>query len=151
MLADVDRVLAATRVPPERVFVYGRSIGSIYAIEAVRRRPELGGLIVESGIADPLERILVRVSPAELGVDDAGLRREVAHHLDHRAKLAAYPGRVLVLHARNDHLIDLSHAERNASWSRNGNLLVFDRGDHNTVLAYNQPAIVEAVAQFVRA
>lgn len=150
MLADIDRVLAAVPVPPERVFVYGRSIGSIYAIEAVRRRPALGGLIVESGIADPLERILVRVSPAELGVDDAELRREVARHLDHQAKLAAYPGRVLVLHARHDHLIQLSHAQRNASWSRNGELLVFDHGDHNTVLAYNHAAIVDAVGRFVR-
>src|SRR5690606_278510 len=95
MLADVGRVLAHIAAPPGQVFAYGRSIGSIYAIEATRRLPVLGGLIIESGIADPLERILVRVTPEELGVDRATLEREVADHLDHRAKLAAYPGRVL--------------------------------------------------------
>jgi pimeloyl-ACP methyl ester carboxylesterase len=150
MLADVGRVLAHIAAPPSRVFAYGRSIGSIYAIEAARRLPGLGGLIIESGIADPLERVLVRVSAEELGVDRATLEREVALHLDHQAKLAAYAGRVLVLHARRDHLIDASHAERNARWARRSTLKLFDAGDHNTVVAANLTAIVDTVARFMR-
>jgi pimeloyl-ACP methyl ester carboxylesterase len=128
--------------------VYGRSVGSIYAIEAARRRPDLGGLIVESGIADPMERILIRIAPADLGVDRATLDHEVARHLDHRAKLGGYPGRVLVMHARHDDLISPSHAERIARWAPRSELVWFDRGDHNTILAVNLPAIVGAVARF---
>jgi len=150
MLDDAVRVIDALDVPLDRVVVYGRSIGSIYAIEAAHRRPAIRALVIESGIADPLERIVVRVSPRELGLDRDELVREVATHLDHGAKLAGYPGRVLVLHAAGDDLIDLSHARRNAAAARDAELVVFERGDHNTILAYNAGAIVEAVAQLTR-
>ncbi len=145
MLADVPKVLASLDVPLERVFVYGRSVGSIYAIEAAHRCPAIGGLILESGIADPLERILLRVHPEELGVDDETLAREARRHLDHEAKLEGYDGPVLVLHAEHDTLVGPSHAERNASWVRRSELVLFPRGDHNTILAHNLPAIVSAV------
>ena len=58
---------------------------------------------------------------------------------------------MLVLHARHDHLIDPSHAERVAAWARRGELVWFEHGDHNTILALNLPAIVEAVARFAGA
>lgn len=151
MLDDVGEVLAhVAGTPRARTFVYGRSVGSIFAIEAARRAPDLGGLILESGIADPLSRILLRARPEELGTDGATLEREAARLLDHEAKLGAYPGRVLVLHAAGDDLVDPSHAERNARWARRSELVLFPRGDHNTILAYNLPAIVERVSRFVR-
>lgn len=148
MLADVEPVLASLDTPPGRIFVYGRSVGSLYAIEAARRRPSIGGLVIESGIADPLERILLRVRPEELGTTRQALAREAALHLDHRAKLEGFPGRVLVLHARGDDLVDPSHAERNARWAKQSELVLFARGDHNTILAANLPAIVAAVGRF---
>jgi pimeloyl-ACP methyl ester carboxylesterase len=151
MLDDVGAVLGALDAPPERTFVYGRSIGSIYAIEAARRSPRLGGLILESGIADPLERVLLRVSPEELGVSRDVLEREAARHFDHRSKLASYPGRVLVMHAAGDTMVDRSHAERNASAAPRSELLLFPRGDHNTILDANLPAIVDAVRRFAGA
>jgi pimeloyl-ACP methyl ester carboxylesterase len=149
MLDDVGAVLSALDVPPERTFVYGRSVGSIYAIEAARRCPALGGLIIESGIADPLERVLLRVRPDELGVSREELEREAALHLDHRAKLGGYPGPVLVMHAEGDNMVNRSHAERNARWARRSELLLFPRGDHNSILAENLTAIVAAVKRFV--
>ncbi len=151
MLDDAVRVIDALDTPLDRVIVYGRSIGSIYAIEAAHRRPAIRALVIESGIADPLERIVVRVDPRELGLDREELLREVARHLDHGTKLAGYPGHVLVLHAAGDDLIDISHARRNAAAARDGELVVFERGDHNTILAYNADAIVEAVARLAPA
>jgi hypothetical protein len=151
MLDDVGAVLAALDTPPERTFVYGRSVGSIYAIEAARRCPTLGGLIIESGIADPLERVLLRVRPDELGVSLEELEREAALHLDHRAKLGGYPGRVLVMHAEGDRMVDRSHAERNARWARRSELVLFPHGDHNSILGVNFDAIVATVQRFVTA
>ncbi len=148
MLADVEKVLASLDVPLERVLVYGRSVGSIYAIEAAHRSPTIGGLILESGIADPLARVLLRVSPQELGVDAETLEREAKRYLDHESKLAGFPGRVLVLHAAGDTMVDPSHAQRNARWARRSELVMFPRGDHNSILAYNLPAIVDAVRRF---
>lgn len=152
MLGDVSRVLDWTRdrfgAATERTFVYGRSVGSIFAIEAAHRFPALPGIILESGIASPLERLLLRVRPEELGVDAAAFEAEAARLLDHQAKLGGFPGRVLVLHAADDGMVDRTHAERNASWAKRSQLVLFPRGDHNTVLHENLGDIVAKVGSF---
>ncbi|MEO8662646.1 MAG: alpha/beta hydrolase [Bryobacteraceae bacterium] len=51
MLGDGEQVVAALGVPAERVVAFGRSLGSLYAIELARRLPSLRGLVLESGIA----------------------------------------------------------------------------------------------------
>jgi len=107
-----------------------------------------GGLIIESGIADPLERILMRARPHELGATLEQLQEEAARFLDHRAKLAATNTRVLVMHAANDNLVLPSNAQRNAEWS-SGELVLFERGDHNSIYFYNRDRILDEVARFV--
>ena len=74
MLDDVEAVLRAAG-PPERLVVFGRSVGSLFALEAVARCPGVAGLVLESAIADPLERLLLRVTPRELGVTPPPSRR----------------------------------------------------------------------------
>lgn len=63
MLDDVVHVVQATRTLPERIGALGRSVGSIFALEAAARFPSLAGVILESGVADPLERLLLRLQP----------------------------------------------------------------------------------------
>lgn len=150
MLDDVEPILEATGVDPANVIAYGRSIGSIYAIHLASRVPTLGGLIIESGVASALERLLVRLEPSELGVTIDEMRVEHARLFDHEAKLRSFPGRTLVLHARRDHMVDLSHAERNAEWS-GGQLVVFEDGDHNTIWNANGSAIIESISDFAQA
>lgn len=151
MLADVECVLDALELPPERVVVFGRSIGSIYALEAVRRRPGLAGLILESGIADVLERIVLRADPRELGSSMEELRAEAARLFDHRAKISGYPGPSLILHAEGDHLVEIAHAERNHAWAREGRskLVRFPRGDHNSILFANEEDYWREVGEFL--
>jgi pimeloyl-ACP methyl ester carboxylesterase len=152
MLEDVEAVLDAAGSPPERTVVFGRSIGSIYALECVRRRPELAGLILESGIADVHERIRLRVAPAELGCTEEELLAQCGQLFDHRAKIGSYPGHVLVLHARGDHLVDVSHGERNHAWAEgaaSAELAVLPHGDHNSVLMLNQEEYWAAVGRLV--
>ncbi len=59
MLGDGQAALESAQVPPGRATVFGRSISSLYAIELASREPGIGGLTLESGIADPSERFLV--------------------------------------------------------------------------------------------
>lgn len=150
MLDDAVATFDAAGVDPSRAFVFGRSVGSIYAIEVAHRRPGIAGLILESGIADPLERVLLRVEPSELGVTQAALQAEARQRFDHRVKLRAYTNPLLVLHARQDHLVHRSHAERNHTWagSQDKELVLFDRGDHNSILAANRDAYFTALAAF---
>jgi pimeloyl-ACP methyl ester carboxylesterase len=150
LLDDVERVVAASGVAPERIVFFGRSVGSIFAVHAVSRFPRAAGLVLESGIADVLERVLLRVEPRELGVSATALEAAVRERLDQRAKLATYRGPVLVLHARWDGLVDVSHGEALAA-AAGGEvaLRVFERGDHNSILAANEAAYRAEVEAFL--
>jgi hypothetical protein len=151
MLDDVELIVAASGVPPERIVFFGRSLGSLYALHGVSRYPRAAGLIIESGLADPLERILVRIEPSEVGATIGGLRAAVERCFNQQEKIAAFSGRVLVMHARNDDLVSVSHAERIYAWANEPKkLIVFERGDHNTILPANQDAYFEAVKTFMQ-
>ena len=151
MLDDVPAIFAALGVSEEQVVVFGRSVGSIYAVEAAHRFGGIAGLVLESGIHDVLERILLRTSPRELGVSDEELREEVARHLDHGAKLASLEAPFLLMHCEHDGLVDISHAERNhdAAPRAQRSFLRFSAGDHNSIMAANQAAYVRALLTFL--
>ena len=152
MLRDVEAIVGAIGVPPERLVAFGRSVGSIYAIHCAHLFGEIAGLIIESGIADVHERLRLRVDPGELGCTEADLRAAVDSELDHEGKLGAYGGPALFLHAAFDHLIDPSHARRNHRWAGGDNkLVIFPAGDHNSILAYNWEAYMAEVAAFLKA
>ena len=150
MLTDVALIVRASGVDPERVVFFGRSLGSLYAVHGAGLFPQAAGLILESGIADPLERILARIEPWEIGTDSAGLRAVIDRELDQRGKLSSFGGRTLVMHARCDDLVPVSHAERLFEWANEPKeLLVFERGDHNTILPANEGAYFAAVDAFI--
>jgi Serine aminopeptidase, S33 len=150
MLADVVRTVAALGQREDRLIFFGRSVGSIFAVEAVRRFPRAAGLILESGVADALERLLLRVTPRELGVDAAELERTVARHLNQRGKLENYRGALLVMHCEGDDLVDVSHGRRLCAWGGGRKRLhLFPCGDHNSILAVNFEEYFELVEEFV--
>jgi pimeloyl-ACP methyl ester carboxylesterase len=150
MLDDVERVVRASGVPPERIVFFGRSVGSLFAVHAVSRFPRAAGLVIESGIADVLERLSLRVEPRELGVAPGVFEAAVRERLDQRAKIGAYRGPVLILHTRRDGLVDVSHAEQLAAAAGGEvTLRVFERGDHNSILAANEAEYRKALAAFL--
>jgi alpha-beta hydrolase superfamily lysophospholipase len=150
ILDDIPAIVTALPVAPSQLVAFGRSVGSLYAIELVHRFPETAGLIIESGIADPLERILLRVRPEELDTTAAELAAEVRARLDPQAKLNAYPGPVLVLHAQEDSMVDFSHAVRNAGYAKCATLRLLPEGDHNSIFDENREEYLAAVAQFLQ-
>jgi pimeloyl-ACP methyl ester carboxylesterase len=149
VLDDAEAVLRAARQPPDRVIAYGRSMGSYAAIELASRHP-LAGLVIESGIADPLERVLLRVTPDELEVAAPALAAEVEQLLDHQRKLERHRAPILVLHAVRDEIVDASHAVRLASWaaSEDRELVLLPRGGHNDVLGQNHAAYLKSLSAF---
>jgi alpha-beta hydrolase superfamily lysophospholipase len=150
MLEDVGPIVQATGSPPERLVLFGRSAGSLLALEAVSRLPEVAGLVIESGIADPLERLLLRLDPGELGLSADEFAAAVRDRLNHRRSIGAYRGPTLILHALHDDLVDVGNARRLASWAGGPvTLKLFDRGDHNTVLTENEAGYFAAVAEFL--
>ena len=153
MLGDGAAAIAAAGLAPEKVIAFGRSIGSLYAIELAHRHPETAGLIIESGIADAGERFLTYADLSTAGLTDSDVLDEVKRHFNHEEKLSRYRGPLLILHTEHDGLIDISHAERNLEWAASSQkrLVRFSRGDHNSIMAWNQDEYFTAVHEFAKA
>src|SRR5262249_47897982 len=130
---------------------FGRSIGSLYAIELARRHPNLAGLIIESGIADPYERFMDRADLSAFEFTTQDVKNEVARLFNHQQKLATYRKRVVLLHTEADGIIDISHAERNHAWAAGHakRLVRFPLGNHNTIYALNRSEYLAAIRNFV--
>ncbi|QDT59443.1 Alpha/beta hydrolase family protein [Stieleria bergensis] len=151
MLGDGEAAMTAADVSPETAIVFGRSIGSLYAIELAHRQPNIAGLIIESGIADPSERFLTYADLESAGFDEAAVKTEVKRYFNHKKKLSGYTHPLLTLHTENDGLIDISHAERSHKWagSRQKRLVRFPRGNHNTIFRANVSEYLDALKKFV--
>lgn len=151
MLDDVSTVRQACGLAAESTYVYGRSVGAIFAVEWAASEPRLGGLILESGVANPHQRLAMRLDPQELGVDQAAFEAACAERLDHQEKLARYPGPLLILHAAGDSLVTVDHAHSHMQWAptEHKELVLFPRGDHNTILTYNWSEILRHLALFM--
>lgn len=151
MLGDVEAVFRALEIAERDLVVYGRSVGAMYAIELAYRHPQIAALILESGIADLHERLLLRVTPEELGATASELEAAVEQCFDHQRKLAAYRGPLLVIHARDDELVHWTHGQRNHDWAggHDKHLVYFDFGGHNALMAANWPRYLEVLARFL--
>ncbi len=151
MLGDGEAAIKAAGLAAETTIVFGRSIGSLYAIELIHRQPTIAGLILESGIADPSERFLAYADLSVAGLEEADVLAECKRHFDHKRKLAEYKNPLLVMHTEQDGLIDISHAERNYRWtgSPQKRLLRFPVGNHNTILGRNWHEYMAAVGELV--
>ena len=151
LLDDCECHIRALGVPANRVVAYGRSLVSLAAIELASRHPDLAGLILESGIADLLERLEIRVNTASLGIPPAALAADVARHFDNRAKLQGYPGPMLVIHAEKDGMIDPRHARNLLAWGGGSDkeLILFPLGDHNTIVRFNHVDYRNVVRAFL--
>jgi len=152
MLGDGEAVLEAAGVAPEKTIAFGRSIGSLYAIELVSTTPNIAGLIIDSGIADLVPGFLDGARLASEGIDEAEVHAEFKRLFDHEQKLARYQGPLLVLHTENDGLLDISNAERLLEWA-GGNqkrLVRFPVGNHNSIMASNMIEYFEEVDKFLR-
>lgn len=151
MLNDVVPIINSLGIPDQQIVLFGRSIGSLYAVHGVSQRPQLAGLILESGIADLTERFLMRVQPAELGTSMAEIEAELTTYFDYTRKLRAFQGRTLLLHTRFDELVPVHHAEQlHAATPEPKQLHIFDRGGHNDIFFRNQDVYMQLVEAFMR-
>lgn len=150
MLKDVVPTINALNRAPEDLIFFGRSVGSIFALEAASHFPQAAGLIIESGVADVLERLLLRVDPFELGASKKELEAEVGRLLDHQAKISGFSGPVLILHSEHDGLVDVSHGQRLYDWAvGEKKLQIFPQGDHNSIMYVNAREYFALLGRFI--
>ncbi len=149
MLEDVPRIIASLGLEPSRIILFGRSVGSIFAIRAAACYPKVAGMIIESGIAEPIRRLLLRVQPEELGIGHDEFQLAAEQELGHRRILAEFRQPLLVLHTRHDGLVDVDNGQRIHEWAAGPKRLrIFERGNHNSIMAENGPEYLAAIQSF---
>lgn len=152
MLDDVSAIVQSLGIPDSQIVLFGRSIGSLYAVHGVSRHPQVAGLILESGVADITQRFFLRVQPEELGLSREALVEALQHSFDYAAKLRGFQGRTLILHTRHDELVPVRHAEMLYAAAPEPKLLhIFDQGGHNDIFYWNHVAYMQLVETFLAA
>ncbi len=140
---DAATVLALIRneFGAKKLVCYGRSIGSLAAIESTRSGGVVDAIVIESGFST------------------AGLQRRVKRRLPEwegpllslTETLRDYEGPVLAMHAADDPVVGPENFEENrlARSERAHDMhLLFDFGRHSPVL-YNRETVHKALAQFL--
>ncbi len=128
--------------PPERIFLYGESLGSAVAIDLAARRP-VGALIAEgafTSIADRGSEIYPFLP----------VRWMVRNRFASIDKIGHVRAPKLFLHADNDEVIPLSHGRRLFEASSEPRTFVPLRGDHNGAFMIDAEHYTGAIAEFLR-
>jgi abhydrolase domain-containing protein 17 len=85
-------------IPPERIIVFGRSVGGGSAVDLAARKP-VGGLILESTFTSAFQVVIpVRILPFD--------------KFNNLAKIRNVNAPVLIMHGKADEIIPFSHAQR---------------------------------------
>jgi len=128
-----------------KVFLMGRSLGSISAIELASHYGEkIKGLILESGFASTV-RLMTRLGfPKEfLGIKDA--------EFPNLAKIRTVILPTLIIHAEFDSLIPLTEARdlfENVA-TKKKRLVIIPGADHNTIMMVGMEPYFKAIGEFV--
>ena len=131
----------------DSLILMGRSLGSVSVLELVKRYPnDFSGLIIESGFADegPLFT-LIGTTPDSVGFkkEDGFLNGE---------KIKKYTGPLLIIHAKQDHIIPFSQGKilYDTSPSKNKKFLPIPNANHNNILGVDPKRYFEEVEKFIK-
>lgn len=138
--AALDHV-AGLGFPPERTFIYGRSIGSAVAVDAARGR-SLGGLIL--------------ITPLSTGRDVARgqglgwLLWAVGHPFDSMAKLPELSCPMLIIHGDRDTVVPLELGQRlHDAYAGPRRMVVLEGAGHNDITFEGGMAYWEPIRAFL--
>jgi pimeloyl-ACP methyl ester carboxylesterase len=130
-----------------KVFVMGRSLGSVSAIELASEYPDqISGLIIESGFASTV-RLMTRLGyPQEyLGISDPGF--------PNLTKIRTITMPTLIIHGECDSLIPFEEGRSlyEHAGAQSKRILVIPNGDHNTLLMEGMAEYFKAIEEMVSA
>jgi len=148
---DLKLFAEALKCNFNQLIVMGRSIGSIFALEFVKQYPLTAGLILESSVSQPYQRLLNYVNTKELGCSEAELKEACDKYLDHFQKIISFYGHTLVLHCQNDDIVDIQHGNELYEWANDPKRArFFERGHHNNIMFVNKIEYYSAINEMIR-
>ena len=124
----------------------GRSLGSVSACEiAVKRSEKVDAIIIESGFAneDPLLDLV--------GIHPYDIEYTSAIGFKNLEKLKKFDKSLLVMHAKNDHIIPFEHGRMlfNESISDQKTFIEFPNSNHNNILIANTEMYFDSINKFL--
>ncbi len=150
IIGEIPFIIKNCGVPIDQLVIFGRSLGTSYAVNTVSQFPEIKGLIIESGIADFYERLDRRVSPEDIDTTEQILRAEVLKYFDIEKQLKAYNGSTLIMHTNEDRIINVRHAKQNYEWANEPKqLTLFEHGDHSDIQFSNHDEYFKTIHEFI--
>jgi uncharacterized protein len=156
--AALDAILARKDVDPQRIGLYGHSLGGAIGINVMADRPEIRAAVLESPFAswrDEAANAVGGDSPGPFYRMLAAILISDSHRpLDAMTRIAndGLGRSVLILHGDVDSLIPVSHGRRLAAAGGGGTcatLIELAKGDHNS-LRDTHPEIEQHTIDFFR-
>ena len=129
------------RVPPERIVLFGHSLGSAVAIELAGRVPS-AGLILDGALTSVVER-------AQELFPYAPVRWIAASRYPSIERIGRLTLPKLFLHARNDEVIPIAHGRRMYEAAAPPKRFVELRGTHGDAFDVDSAAYYGAIERFV--
>ena len=134
------------QIEPERIFVYGHSLGGAIAIELATKRPEMAGLIVEGTFTSIQD--MAGLMP---GIKLFPLRWLVTQRFDNLAKIESLQTPILIIHGTADEVIPLYMSkELYAAASEPKQLEIVARAGHSNLPEFNSPEYLQTLKQFIQ-
>jgi len=149
MLEDVEQIIKSIDVAPQEIVLFGRSVGSIYALHGASLFPNVAGLVIESGIANVVMRILKLTRKPKTSIKEQ-MREEGKVYFDHEQKIKSFHGQTLIMHAKYDSLVHSSNAKTLYDWANEPKQLkLFWDGDHNDIFFVNEEEYFDVLGEFI--
>ena len=133
------------QIKPEKIFVYGHSLGGAIAIELAIQHPEMAGLIVEgtfTSIRDIASQIkLFRIFPLDW---------ILTQHFDSISKIKLLKVPLLIMHGTDDEVIPVIMADKLfANAPEPKQLLIIPQAMHNNLHQVGGRQYLEHLQQFI--
>ena len=134
------------QIEPERIFVYGHSLGGAIAIELATKHLEMAGLIVEGTFTSI--RDMAGLMP---GIKLFPLRWLVTQRFDNLTKIKSLQTPILILHGTADEVIPLFMSkELYAAAPEPKQLEIIERAGHNNLPEFNSQRYLLILKQFIQ-
>lgn len=142
-LAAWHWLMEEKRVAPERIVLFGESLGGAIAAWLAARQPPAGLVIYASFTSVPeMAQALYPMFPAS---------RLVRYRYDTRAALGSVTCPLLILHSPEDEIIPFSHGQALLEAAREPKRLVELRGGHNDALWVSRDIFAREIGTFLDA
>lgn len=141
--AAYDYVINQRSISPDKVVLYGQSLGTVVAIDLASRK-KVGALIIESGLssASSMARTVVPWLPSSL-------HWMGRYRFESELKLAKVECPVLVTHGDPDNTIPTAEGQRLFAAAKEPKRLILVPGADHNVLGFGGERYLDSIASFI--